>query len=153
MRQADFPRRSSSRSKRCGWNPTIPGHLDLGLVLDRLGHTADAIQQYRQAIRAEPDYAQAYYNLGRALDQSGCTADAIQQYRRAIRAQPDYAQAHHNLGYALYACGNTEEAIEHYQRAIRIDPTYALAHFNLARACSTRARQPRPSNITNRQYD
>lgn len=39
----------------------------LGLVLHRLGRSAEAIPHYRQALRLRPDHAETHHNLGVAL--------------------------------------------------------------------------------------
>ena len=61
----------------------------------------EAIREYQEALRLQPDDAKAHNNLGIALDQKGQLDEAIRQYQEAIRLKPDYALAHNNFGYAL----------------------------------------------------
>ena len=68
---------------------------------DSKGQLDEAIAGYREAIRLEPDYAEAHYNLGIALQDKGQLDEAIAAYREAIRLKPDSAEAHYNLGNAL----------------------------------------------------
>jgi protein O-mannosyl-transferase len=109
-------------------------HNNLGLALDKQGHTAEAIEHYLQALRIKPDLEEAHNNLGLALDKQGHTAEAIEHYLQALRIKPDYAKAHNNLGLALDKQGHTAEAIEHYSQALRIKPDFAEAHYNLGLA-------------------
>jgi len=91
---------------------------------------------YQEAIRLEPDDAEAHYNLGAAYGGLGRYQEAITAYQEAIRLKPDFAEAHSNLGLAYGNLGRYQEAIAAYQEAVRLKPDYALAHSNLGRAYS-----------------
>ncbi|MGA3163184.1 MAG: tetratricopeptide repeat protein [Verrucomicrobiota bacterium] len=106
-------------------------HKALGGALFRKGQIDEAINQYQEAIRLKPDYAEAYNNLGTAFQKKGQIDEAINQYQKAIRLTPDYADAHYNLGNALGRKGQVDEAISQFQEAIRLKPDYADAHYNL----------------------
>jgi Flp pilus assembly protein TadD len=106
-------------------------HYSLGCALEKKGQTDEAIQQYQEAVRLKPDYAEARNNLGDALLNKGQTDEAIQQYQEATRLKPDYAEAYYDLGIALVQKGQTDQAIQQYQEAIRLKPDYAEARNNL----------------------
>jgi tetratricopeptide (TPR) repeat protein len=91
-------------------------HTNLGLALSAQGKTDQAIEEYRQAIRLQPDDAKAHSNLGNALSAQGKTDQAIEEYRQAIRLQPDLAEAHCNLGLALKKHGLFRESLESLER-------------------------------------
>jgi protein O-mannosyl-transferase len=111
---------------------------NLGLLLvQQPGGVPDAIQEYRAAVRLEPDYPESHFNLGSALAHSDPPdrLAAIAEYRNALRLKPDYAEAHNNLGNALtHVPGGTNEAIAEFQAALRIEPDAAEIHANLAGA-------------------
>jgi tetratricopeptide (TPR) repeat protein len=111
----------------------------LGLYLQQAGRVPEAIAQYEQALRFEPDYAKARNNLGNALWQTGRIPEAIEQYDQAIRINPDLAEIHINLGNALLASGRTTEAIGHFQQALRIKPDEPAIQNNLAWLLATLA--------------
>ena len=52
----------------------------LVMPLKRLGMDTEAIESYRQAIRINPDFAEAHYNLGIAYVNSGMDKEAIESY-------------------------------------------------------------------------
>jgi len=104
---------------------------NLGITLGMKGQTDEAINQFQEAIRLKPDYADAHYNLGVILDQKGQTDEAINQFQEAIHLNPDFAEAHNNLGNALGKKGQIDEAISQFQEAIRLKPDDAEAHDNL----------------------
>jgi Flp pilus assembly protein TadD len=108
--------------------------FNLGVVLDRAGKAEDAIKQYEQALRLDPEYAEAHNNLGTALMKQDRREEAIGHYEQALRLKPDYGVAHINLGIALRQVGRVQEAISHYEQALRISPNSADAHYNLGNA-------------------
>ena len=61
----------------------------------------DAIDNYKQALKIKPDYAEAYYNMGIALKDKGDPEAAIDSYKQALKIKPDYAEAYNNMGVAL----------------------------------------------------
>jgi hypothetical protein len=90
-----------------------------------------AIEQYREAVRRVPTYAEAHNNLGLALAQQDRFVEAVEHYREALRLRPDYTGVHTNLGMALAKQGRTEEALQYFVDAVALRPSSAEAHNNL----------------------
>jgi tetratricopeptide (TPR) repeat protein len=67
--------------------------------------------EFREAIRLEPDSAEAHHNLGTALTAQGKSESAIAAFREAIRLKPDMAPAHCNLGQVLHDRRRYSEAL------------------------------------------
>jgi tetratricopeptide (TPR) repeat protein len=111
-------------------NPSA--HSNLGDALDDLGKTAEAIAEYRAAVRVEPAYAVGHNNLGVALAHTGDPAKAIEEFRAALRLNPAYVDAHHNLGLVLSALGESAAAVEQYREALRLNPRRVDTHYRLA---------------------
>jgi tetratricopeptide (TPR) repeat protein len=105
------------------------------LLLTR--HFDEAMDQFRQALKINPGYAEAHNDLGNALLQLGRRDEAIEQFRRALEIQPDYGNAHFNLGNAFRESGRAQEAIGHYQKVLQIQPGYIEAENNLAYVLAT----------------
>ena len=57
-----------------------------------------ALQDYNEAIRLKPDYADAFNNRGIARKAKGDLEGALQDYNEAIRLKPDFAEAFNNRG-------------------------------------------------------
>ena len=121
-----------STVQNCPNNPRA--HYNLGHTLEKTGRIEEAIRQYEQALRIEPDQADTHNSLGVTLVQVGRIPEAILHYVQALRIKPDYAEAHNNLGNILFRIGKLEDAIGHYKQALRIKPNYAEAHNNLGGA-------------------
>jgi tetratricopeptide (TPR) repeat protein len=84
-----------------------------------------------QAIRFQPDFAEAHDTLGYLHYKSGHLDKAVEALKQAIKINPDYAEAHHHLGIILYHMRRYKEAAEFLTRATRLNPDYSQAHFNL----------------------
>jgi len=97
---------------------------NLGLALSDQGRVGDAIAQYAESVRLNPNYADAQSNLGGSLLDQGRINEAIPHLFEALRIDPKYAEAHNNLANALASQGNVDEAIAHYQEAVRLKPDY-----------------------------
>ena len=91
----------------------------------------EAEEAFKQAIRIDPDDAEAHYNLGLAYYELGFYKDAIEAFKQAIRIDPDFAEAHGNLGVTYGKLGFYKDAIEAFKQVIRIDPDDVKAHYNL----------------------
>jgi Flp pilus assembly protein TadD len=115
-------------------NPHAGAYNNLGDALMREGRLSEAIEQFEQALKIKPDYAEAHNNLGIALGRTGRMSEAIEQFEQALKIKPDYAHAHNNLGIAFERTGRMSEAIEQFEQALKIKPDDALAHNNLAEA-------------------
>lgn len=104
---------------------------NLGIALDRIGQHGEAVVEFSEAVRLDPNSFQTQYNFARALESSRQPEEALAHYREALRLQPEHAASHNNLGRLLAAKGDSQAAIEHYQMAIDLDPQLSEAHNNL----------------------
>ena len=81
------------------------------------GEYADAIRYYREAIRADPDYATAHTTRGVLLYDLRRYDEAEKEYREAIRIDPDDGEAHANLGYLFLRIERPKEAKNEFDTA------------------------------------
>ncbi len=107
-------------------------HFHEAMVFEHDGNAANAIEEYKAAIKEYPDYFEAHYNLGRLyLDRQGY-AEAIAELQTAVKVRPDDANAHNNLGLALKHNRDINGALAQYQQAVRLNPKLSSAQNNLA---------------------
>ena len=59
--------------------------LLVGVVLVWDGETARGVDAFREALRLQPNHAEAHRNLAVALDRQGRAAEAISHYRLFLR--------------------------------------------------------------------
>ena len=108
--------------------------LNLGLNREWAGHPDAAVGYIEQALRVNPDDADAHSSLGLALLQLGRAQEAVPHLERALRLDPNDADAHNTLALALLRLGRVPEAIPHFEQALQIDPDNADTHINLGNA-------------------
>lgn len=103
----------------------------LGEALDRIGALDAAVEAYRAALAARPDFRTASNNLILALVKAGRGAEAVQRARALVAAAPDDADRLFTLGLAQSE-QNVADAIASFRRVLEIAPGHALARYNLA---------------------
>jgi len=90
-----------------------------------------ALFYFKEAVKKNPSYVEAYFAIGYCKGELALYSEAIDAYKQAIRINPDDVDAYFNLGLTYGNLERYHEAIEAYKQAIRIDPYHAKAHHNL----------------------
>ena len=93
-----------------------------------------AIADYSEALRLQPDWAEAYNNRGYALFWNGQGDKALADYNRALALRPLYPYACNNRGVAYMAGGEPALAIADFTRAIELQPLFPQAYRNRGNA-------------------
>jgi len=115
--------------------------FEMGMACDSKAESLlQAVEAYRKAVAASPEWVEAHINLGTALYQLNRMEEAFNEFATAVEFEPKNALAEFNLGCVLEQLGNADEAIKHLLRAIELSPTLADAHLNLALAYEKRGR-------------
>jgi tetratricopeptide (TPR) repeat protein len=108
------------------YNSAVRNHLS--------GKLPEAISDYKGAIAANPQLAEAYSNLGLIYNQQHNYKDALVQFRKALAINPKDAITYNGIGAALRAEKDLPGAIKNWQTAVSLDPHLATAHYNLGTA-------------------
>jgi tetratricopeptide (TPR) repeat protein len=90
------------------------------------GRKVEAEAAFRAATRADPTFAEAWFNLSDLLDEQGPSEAAI-DFRRVLHAAPDYADAMFNLALLLQRSNKHAEAAEYWRRYLANDAQSAWA--------------------------
>jgi tetratricopeptide (TPR) repeat protein len=112
-----------------------PGDADvqirLGEALERIGALDAAVDAYRAALAARPDFRKAANNLILALVKAGRGPEAVQRARALAAAAPDDPDRLFTLGLAQSE-QQISDAIATFRRVLEIAPRHTLARYNLA---------------------
>ena len=90
-----------------GVEHSAEAYNNFGYFLRQHGLVQAEIEQYKRALRFNPDFVEPHYNLGVALEKTGRLQEAIGEYEEAVRRSPDFVEAHFNLGVALERAGHS----------------------------------------------
>ena len=120
--------------------------LDKGKQLYHDDHDTDAVAAFEQAVKLDPNLAEAHFRLGLGYEALNRREESESQYKKAIEAykkylesNPDDAEAHYNIGQAYANLDQFSEAIREYRTATKLktdDPDMyydlGVAHTKLA---------------------
>ena len=93
-----------------------------------------AEEQFRIALRQNPNYFTALQWHAEYLSLVGRYDDSIREINRALEMAPGSAVMHHNAGQIYQAARRYDEAIEQYRIALRLDPTFSPSNAFMALA-------------------
>jgi tetratricopeptide (TPR) repeat protein len=104
-------------------NPEHEGALNLlGVMTMQKGNWGAAKNLIEKAIKAKPDYAEAYCNLGILLSNIENLEEAEINLKKAIEINPGYARAYCNIAHIKRKKGLWDEAFDNYEKAARYEP-------------------------------
>ena len=114
-------------------------HLRLGIDFFMTNELEVAIDEFREAARLRPGYADAFHNLGVALAKTGDLKGAIAAWSKAQRLDPHSVAIHYHLsalvsynyGVSLLHQGDLESAMTEWRKSLKIQPDLAEAHYAL----------------------
>ncbi len=95
---------------------------------------AQALVEFREAVRLEPGSVIFRCNLASALSRSGDAAGALREYEECLRLAPRDWHTHFNLGNLHFRLKQYELACASYESAVEIEPDRPEAHFGLGKS-------------------
>ena len=106
----------------------------LGAVLKQTGRVNESLFFMEEAVKLNPNDAEAHNNLGVTLQELGRLKEAEASYIKAITLEVNYIEAYNNLGNTLKDQRKFDKAIGAYDKVISINPNYADAYYNMGLA-------------------
>lgn len=117
-------------------------YLAAGVKAQRSGNARMALDEYQQAVQADPGYFEAYYNRGLAAYEIGLWSESLKAYEYALALRPDSADARYNFALALKNANYIDDAIQQLIQVVKANPKEARAHLSLANLYAYRLNQP-----------
>lgn len=117
--------------------------LDQGKEFYRNDRDEKALEAFQQAIKLNPNLAEAYFRLGLTYDALGNQQEADKAYRAAVENYKKYfslpehekdAEAHYNLAQAYAGLHLYSEAVREYRQATRLKEDDADVFYDLGTA-------------------
>ena len=120
--------------------------LEKGKQLYRDDQDEQAVQAFQEALKLDPDLAEAHFRLGLGYEALGKREESEAEYKKAVETYKKYladheddAEAHYDLGQTYAGLGQYSDAIREYRQATKLkenDPDIyydlGVAHTNLA---------------------
>jgi len=98
----------------------------------------EAVQTFQQALKLDPDLAEAYFRLGLGYEAVGKRDEAEAEYKKAVETYKKYlsqhdddAEAHYNLGQTYAGLDQYSDAIREYREATRLKQDDADVYYDL----------------------
>lgn len=97
-------------------------YFNMGWAYYNKGDYPKALESFKKAVEANPNYSMAYYDMGLTYEKLNKVKDSIDAYRKAVENSPDYADAHFSLGLALVKQKDKAAALKEFEKVIEIAP-------------------------------
>jgi Flp pilus assembly protein TadD len=139
--------------------------LEKGKQLYRDDQDAEAVLSFQEAVRLDPELAEAHFRLGLGYESLGKREEAESEFKKAIAAYKKYLgdnrddpEAHYDLGQTYAGLGQYSEAIREYREATKLkedDPDMyydlgvaltKLAQYDAAAAAFSKSLEIDPEN-------
>jgi tetratricopeptide (TPR) repeat protein len=105
-------------------------YFNRGIAYQQKGIYDNAMADYAEAIRHNPNLAGAYANRGMAYKRKGDYDRAIADYTQAIRLDPNDALTYSSRGNMYRDKCAYDQAIADYTQVIRLNPNNAYAYYD-----------------------
>ncbi len=102
-----------------------------GEALDELKNYSGAIEQFRAAVKADPQAPDVHFGLGYLLWTQKQYPDAVSEFQAELANNQSHIQAMIYLGDAQMKLNHPEVAVPLFEKALQIDPRLELAHLDM----------------------
>ena len=112
-------------------NLKIKEILKLGVQNQKEKNFKEAIKNYNNVIKIDPDIVFPYHNLGLIYEEIGNIDLAKKNFLKAIKVNPLFIYPYIKLGILFQNLGQKEKAIEYFEKIIEIDSKNLSGYNNL----------------------
>ena len=93
-------------------------HNTLGKIYVQTRNWNEAIKEFKEASRLNPEDANILYELGKVQYRAGQFNDAKISFEGVTHLDPGFSKAYYNLGVVYNKLGNARSALDAYKKAI-----------------------------------
>ena len=116
-------------------------HQAMAHELAKRGNTAEAIENYRAALKLDPQLPGIHFELAEMLSTLATpqsAQEAESEYQAALAANPGDEQSERRLGDMALQSNDLSKAFDHYSRALQLEPGDPEANVGLAKVLMSR---------------
>lgn len=133
-----------------------------GRELYRNDEDDKALEAFQQAVKLDPDLAEAHFRLGLTHDALGQEQEAEAAYKKAVETYKKYlaiegneddAEAHYNLGQTYSGLHLYSEAVREYRQATRLKSDDAAIYYDLGLALMRLAQYDEAANAFSKSLE
>lgn len=132
-------------------------HFNSGMELLEAGEVTQALLEFRNTLRLQPNHIDARMQVAQVHRQRGHIADALREFRQVIERDPDHFEARIAAAEMAAKAGNWEEIERHGRAAQDLKPddprvalTAAMLDYRAARMAEDRAAAEAPAAALDR---
>lgn len=115
--------------------------LEKGKELYRTDQDDEAVASFQEALKLDPDLAEAHFRLGLGYQALGKREESESEYKKAVESYKKYladheddSEAHYDLGQTYAGLGQYSEAIREYRLATKLKDDDADIYYDLGMA-------------------
>lgn len=124
----NYPKAIKACDQALKINPQPLQYILRGEIHTSMGDTTEAIKDFNQALRLQPDNPFAYRRRGVARSSEENYTTALEDLNKAITLQPDNAYAYVDRGSVHAMMGNQKAFTEDFNKALRLQPDSAAIY-------------------------
>jgi len=130
-------------------------HQAMAHELAKRGNTEEAIKNYREALKLDPQLPGLHFELGEMLKVSGSQyqAEAESEYKAALQVNPRDEQSDCRLGDIANQRNDLPEANQYFNRALELQPNDPEASIGLARVLMAMGQPEKAVTLLNRAIE
>ncbi|MDR4503866.1 MAG: tetratricopeptide repeat protein [Candidatus Scalindua sp.] len=106
-------------------------HLARGIEYYNDGMLDEAVREFQEVLKVDPDNLDANFNLGKTYVDKEMFEEAMSQYEKVIEVDPAHIDANLDLGMLYMDFDQIDEALMLYKKASMENPENAYLHFHL----------------------
>ena len=104
-----------------------------GMINLSLENWQEAILSFKNSLKYDNKFIEAYNNLGVTYSHLGDNEKAVENFKKAIKLNNNYASAYNNLATQYDDFGKYSDAVKYYSLALKYNPEHLNAQSNLIR--------------------
>ncbi len=125
----------------------VPAAETLAYLYAESGRPALAIEQYRQALAADPGRSATWFNLGFVLHGEKQYGPAIEAFEKSLALNPRLDRAWYGAGLCRRELGQLAEAAQALEKAGKLQPMNGHAWYELGKTYHTMARRDKVREV------